>query len=341
MTKNGFNSKCFSPIIACLCLFLTLTIATAQEPHVRVAHWHPFENKIAVTDGYKIEFYTDGFEYIDEIRLNDPEDVEVGLIQMKWSPDGNLLAIARYLWGIGANLQIWGVLPRHLVAEVNEDTLLMLPIFWNSDSIKLATAGAVGLGEERVFIYDAQTGNHIIELVPPPPVNISQLAWSADDSQIVIGTIEGLEIWDVSSQSPMVSPPLLPRSYTGVEVAFSPRSNHLAFVNSQTPDDIQIWDTDSKQQLRTLQGHTDTIEYITWGSGGIISVDSEGTTRVWNPDTGELISAIQVEPIFPPQWSPDGTKFVVTDDKLGVHIRNAVTGDIKAVLGETPTINAN
>jgi WD40 repeat protein len=211
----------------------------------------------------------------------------------------------------------------------------MSPIAWKSDSTQLATVGGVGLGDERVFIYDVQTGNHALELSPSG--NIRWAGWSADDSQIAMVTNQGLEVWDLALSPPSATLPLLPQADTAIEINFSPESHQVAFVNYQIPNEIQIWDTDTRQLVRSLL-HDDKVTRLHWGSGGIISKDRSGALRVWDPATGTQLAFLPLDLIVMPRWNPDGTIFVATDSEHGVHTRNGLTGELISVLGGADTL---
>jgi WD40 repeat protein len=152
-------------------------------------------------------------------------------------------------------------------------------------------------------------------------------------SQIAFEEQGYVQIWDAATQQYITTLPT--QLNNEIALVYSPADKRLAFVDLENPTDILIWDTTTFQMVRRLQGHVEPVYSFTWGSGGVISNSLDGMTRVWDPATGATTTVIQTSIIFPPSWNPDGTQFVTTDDAIGVHIRNAETGDIVAVLGDT------
>jgi WD40 repeat protein len=116
--------------------------------------------------------------------------------------------------------------------------------------------------------------------------------------------------------------------------------NQLAFVEVEHPSDIVIWDTNTSQIIKRLQGHTKRIYQFIWGSGGIISTSFDGTTRIWNPRTGESVIIAQTGIFLALNWNSSGTLFLAMDDVYGIHVYDAVTGDIVASLATAPTANS-
>ncbi|MGD8753658.1 MAG: hypothetical protein PVG14_19675, partial [Anaerolineales bacterium] len=62
--------------------------------------------------------------------------------------------------------------------------------------------------------------------------------------------------------------------------------------------------------LLVLRGHARQITLGTWSPDGrrIASVSSDGTTRVWDAETGDELLTLSTPAIYAPfaRWSPDG-----------------------------------
>ncbi|MBW7886357.1 MAG: PD40 domain-containing protein, partial [Caldilineaceae bacterium] len=325
-------------VMVALCMLLS-TADAAQSDDAPLVRWHPNEDRIAVADGYTVQFYDSNFQYLDQLYLDDPSQTEVAILSMEWSPNGDFLAVARRFSQTGAStLQVWQLEPTQLLAEVDDKTLLAgLPLAWNPDSSQVAVGGALGQGHERTFVFNAQTGNLDFEIAPAPPVNIGHLAWSPVGSQIVVGTRDGLGVWDTASPTPFLTTPMLPRASSEANVAFMPNSSLIAFVPRGESEQIQILDTQTGQFIRALNGHTDDVKSLTWGDAGLLSIGWDNTAHIWS-NSGTLVSSINVEgSLGQPSWSPGGTRFVVSTLMHGVVARDSSSGDITAILGSTTT----
>jgi hypothetical protein len=123
-SKNTINC-----LIVTMCVLLTATLrGNAQPARVLVARWHPYEDRIAVTDGYAVWFYTDEFEFVSQIVLENPDDPFVGdvkRIQMEWSPKGDFIAILRQFEVWNTDLQIWRPDQNQILSQVTNDFLQM------------------------------------------------------------------------------------------------------------------------------------------------------------------------------------------------------------------------
>lgn len=97
------------------------------------------------------------------------------------------------------------------------------------------------------------------------------------------------------------------------------------------------------QDLKTLRGHTDRVFSVAWRSDGkqLASASSDGTLRIWQPQTGQAIRSIQAAkcPIRRVAWSPDGSRLVTIDRDNTIKLWNAHSGSLlKSLLGhEKPT----
>jgi WD40 repeat protein len=325
-------------------VLLTPTHIQAGSSVTRIAKWNPRQDIIAATDGYTIKLYNPSFALIDQVVVVSDPNLDIETRGMEWSPDGSRLALVIY--GIsfdltGTVVQIWDMTDLQLLTQI-PNISFQPGIAWSPDSTQIAVVYA-SLLRDVVHIHDAQNGALLSEFFHTSEArNITQLAWSSDGSQIAFAERGYVQIWNAATQQYITTFPN--RINDEIRLAYSPTDSRWAFIDLDNPTDILIWDTTTFQLVRRLQGHTKPIYTFTWGSGGIISVSFDDTTRVWDPDTGATKAVIPSGVTFMLSWNPDGTLFVTTDEAIGVYIRDAMTGDIVAVLGGgppcTPTIEA-
>jgi WD40 repeat protein/serine/threonine protein kinase len=73
-------------------------------------------------------------------------------------------------------------------------------------------------------------------------------------------------------------------------VAYSPDGQSIASAGRD--NQIILWDTESRREIRTLVGHQDWINNLVFDSSGstLYSTSSDGTLRVWDIDAGRNLS---------------------------------------------------
>lgn len=101
-------------------------------------------------------------------------------------------------------------------------------------------------------------------------------------------------------------------------VAYSPDGSQIVTgINSTDNSGLIIWNACTGQLIRKVLGHTDRIFSVSYSADGELLVSSsyDGTVRVWNAKTWDLVRAFNIEDAINEQTavcsavlSPDGTK---------------------------------
>lgn len=324
--------------VLCLLIFAPVMTTSAQliDPAV---HLHPQEAVIGMTDGRVFETYTLDFHLINQFKLlDDPSIVPTGY-NFQWSPDGSKLAVLLYdvpLPPRATVLQIWDTTNSQKLYEIS-GVDIFTSVAWSPDGSRFATRVTTNDLTDVIRVYDAQTGVAHVEI---PSGQISQLAWGPQGNQLVFeGGPYDVQVFNADTGKRLRR--LNAVMDSEIDLAFSPTENLAAFVNVNDEKTLEIWNIDTGQLVRQLQGHTKRINGFKWNTGGLVSTGSDDTIRIWNPQTGQQIKAFQVGRYPDAELSADGTKLLIKDGKSGIHIRDAITGDILGVfrnmLTPTPT----
>jgi WD40 repeat protein len=168
---------------------------------------------------------------------------------VRWSPDGSKIALLCY-----DDSDYFGGQIRILDAGTYETMLIIVPdteseyyvwFEWSPDSSKIAVAGGddqVGSTTNPIYIYDANTGSELIEIIRHTGV-VSAIDWSPNGKRIVTGsTDDTTRIWDAQSGAE-----LLTLSTPGdwiINPAWSPDGQHLLIYISNTtggPGHSGVW----------------------------------------------------------------------------------------------------
>lgn len=310
----------------------------AQYSDFQAPAWHPSQDIIAVTNGTQIRLYPSDFSVIlDEYNLvSNPEASLIRHGEMRWSPDGTMLAISITGNDVTPVLQIWNLQTGQLVTTI-ESIVVDEPFSWNSDSTQIVVIHARGLGDEVIRVFDVTSGGLLQEFVPPSPATIGSLMWSQDGGTMAFhlaGDNEGTFILDVDTDTFTQSPVNFNPS---IGYQLSPTGSFLAGVINWDDTDIQVLDIMTLQIDEVLAGHTDRIRSITWIDNAIVTVGRDETTRFWNPMTGQQIRQLNTGLISDPSFNADGTLFVSNTDDNTIYVRDSVTGAIIYPSIPTPT----
>jgi WD40 repeat protein len=83
-----------------------------------------------------------------------------------------------------------------------------------------------------------------------------------------------------------------------------------------------VWDLATGEQLRTLNGHSDSVNAVAVTADGkqAISASRDNTLKLWNLETGEVIASFTGEsPIICCAVAPDGVTIVAGEESGRLH----------------------
>ena len=263
---------------------------------------------------------------VGPVKLQEIENVSASRVLCIWfSPDGQTL--------VSATNRGW-IIRRDLnMGESSGAFKLELPqswfgIVWASFSPDGMTL-AGGAGTREIYLWDARTGEHLRTLTG------SRASFSPDGQMLAISRDDAIHLWDVNAgqtlrtlsrslsfvDSISFSPDgqMLAIAISGYIVLFDVStgaflrewSGHLDDVNgvSFSPDGTilasggetvaHLWDVETGELRHTLIGHTDDVNSVSFSPDGttLASGDRDGTVRLWNVSTGELLRTLE-EPIW-------------------------------------------
>jgi len=179
-----------------------------------------------------------------------------------------------------------------------------------------------------------------------PTNSIHTIRWNANSSLLAVGRENGvIEIIDVSTGQ-------IIRTFNNngaTSLAWSPTANNqLAAVDYY--GEIRIWDVDTGIVIFN-QSALETTFGIAWSPDGSKiatghqlsrGMVEEGTIKIWNASTGQLLQTFPNLPvtISVSQWSPDGSKLVGSYG-TGAAIWNVNNGQTIAFIRDDALINSD
>jgi WD40 repeat protein len=195
--------------------------------------------------------------------------------QLRWSPDGTLLA-----GRAGKALRIWKPSDGGRRLKYDEHSTTISALCWRPDSKGIA----VGLyGGARFYRLNQNEPYQEIRWKG----SILSLAWSSNARYLAAGTQEAtVNFWKLPYR---IGEELNMTGYANKikELAWDPSSRFLATGGSEV---VTVWNVSGKGPRGTrpteLRRHTKKVTLLTWQTRGmlLVSGSADGTVAIWNPE---------------------------------------------------------
>jgi hypothetical protein len=327
-SKIRFLTRMSAFIILCRVLLLA-TSSNAQSHAWLRADWS-VNNVIAVINNQQqVELYNHELELLNRLpAIQNP-------IKLKWSPNGQYLAVIVYkAEDRGFSVQIWDFsnidMPQRMVESGDGEVSSAVGIAWHPSNEQFAVYNDYPPVEISVYPITSSSPVLTIDLSPAPgePDKFSPftfLAWSADGQYLAGGNV-GVLLWSITGQSVQPLGFLAPSDY-GVTPVFSPTSNEIALASGT---DLEIWDANQQQPVRSLS-HSHEVAYMVWTPQNLVSLSIDGQIWRWQAGSSALLSTAETgESNVTAIWRPDGSEVLLLPAEMGQmpHIRNTTTGAI-------------
>jgi len=193
-------------------------------------------------------------------------------------------------------------------------------------------------GDGRQVLTGSQDGSARLWTVTGQPLRVfkghraglSSVGFSPNARWVVTGSEDGtVKVW------PAVVPQVQQLQYTGSRptewlrcAALMPDERRL--VTGDAIGLARIWDLATGGELRTLEGHTDTISAVTVSKDGrqVLTGSADHTAKLWDADTGREIHTLgsRESPVTAVAFSPDGGWVAAAEQNGEVQIWESDSG---------------
>ena len=225
------------------------------------------------------------FKYLEQGVLPKERD---NVHSVKFSKDGTqLISISN-----DSSLHLWDVdTGRYLLSSaLGEHTDWVSTLAFSADSKYLVSDNAL---EARARVWNMETFTQHSILIPPQ--DVIGLSFSPDSKKLVGRVfLSGVHVWDAVTKEHLFALEGVDRMDHYWPLVFSPDGKILVSRGGATllSNMVQFWQTDTGDQLFTLERHTDVVNKYTFSPNNklFVSGSQDGAIVLWDTETGKSLS---------------------------------------------------
>ena len=228
---------------------------------------------IANTETFNIEIWN-----LEGILINTLTGNKERISSLSFSPNGQLIVSGDWdktirLWDVEGEGVLFQVLKGHKAPISSVSFSPDGQLFASGSLDKTITLWRVS-NDSKLFQFFLQYSSDIDE--------VNRIAFSPDSQSIISASKDNIiRFWKLDGTEPK----LLPEDFQVTDLSFSPNKKLLAFSSSDST--VRLW---NGKILRTLYGHQDRVNSVSWRSDSLVIVTGgeDGAVKLWSIETGEF-----------------------------------------------------
>ena len=244
-----------------------------------------------------------------------------GVNEIKYSPDGKLLAVATWngIWLYDAETTQELALMKES-SDVDSD---VFAIAFSPDGKTLASGG----NSAFPILWDVNTRTVKSKLSGPGALNtINSIVFSPNGKMLATGKIHGVQLWDVDTGE--LKATLQENEENVNSVVFSPDGRTLASGSKDAA--IRLWDVESATLTAKLIGHTREVKSVAFSLDGktVASGSRDRTVRLWDVGADKLKVTLKghTNSVTSVSFSPDGEMLASGSMDNTIHLWDVSSG---------------
>jgi parallel beta-helix repeat protein len=272
-----------------------------------------------------------------------------------FSPDGRLLASGSR-WP-DTTIKLWDVASGRLVRTLEGHTGNVTSVAFSPDGRLLASGScgrfALGCVQGEIKLWDVASGR-LVRTLSGHTDWVLSVAFSPDGRLLASSGSwdRTIKLWDVATGREVRT---LSGHTSGVtSVAFSPDGRLLASGSCGQPltqfpwcaqGEIRLWDVASGSEVRTLTGHTGSVNSVAFSPDGRLLASGSGdeTIKLWDVASGSLVRTLtgHTGSVNSVAFSPDGRLLASGSWDYTIKLWEVATGrEVRTLSGHTLTVTS-